>query len=155
MDLVVLRNQPVMHHRTQLADTYLESFVAADTELLEWHLQTPPRYRCAETVEAALSQMDGDLLRHRPPNRPYGTAILNQVERFARRKLPLLEAFEPAWPDRQVLYDEYALDDHFFPDQSTVRQLPVRQKLRVNDLRWWLADEREAEAPVCGGLERS
>lgn len=139
MDLVVLRNQPVMHFRTHLADNYLESFVAADRELLRWHLETPARYRHDGTVDEAIAKMDPGLLRHRPPNRPHDVELLNLVERFARRKLPLLSPFEPAWPDRRNLYDEHALDEHFFPDDQRVRDLPVRQKLRVNDLRWWLS----------------
>lgn len=139
MDLLVLRNQPVMHFRTHLADNYLESFVAADRELLEWHLRTPPQHRNYETVKVALDRLDNGLLRHRPPNRPHDHELLNHVERFARRKLPLLEPFQPAWPDRRELYERHHLDDHFFPSNSDVRELPVRQKLRVNDLRWWLS----------------
>ncbi|WP_255194908.1 asparagine synthase-related protein [Halorarius litoreus] len=138
MDLLVLRNQPVMHFRTHLADNYLESFVAADRELLEWHLQTPPRYRHDVTVDAALAAMDESLLRHRPPSRPHTVELLNQAERFARRKLPLLTPIEPAWPDREELYDRHDLDAEFFPDRPTLHDLPARQKLRVNDLRWWL-----------------
>jgi len=138
MDLLVLRNQPVMHFRAQLADNYLESFVAADRELLQWHLETPARYRHRGTVREALARMDERLLKHRPPGRPHRFELLNQIERFARRKLPLVGPVEPAWPDRATLYDDHDLDEQFFPDDRAVRSLPARQKLRVNDLRWWL-----------------
>jgi asparagine synthase (glutamine-hydrolysing) len=138
MDLVVLRNQPVLHFRTHLADNYLESFVVSDRELLQWHLETPPEQRHDTTLDAALAEMDRSMFEHRPPARPYRSELANQIQRFARRKLPLVPAIEPAWPDREGLYDDHALDDHFFPDHQSVRGLPARQKLRVNDLRWWL-----------------
>jgi hypothetical protein len=138
MDLLVLRNQPVMHFRTQLADNYLESFVAIDRELLQWHLETPPEHRHYGTVADALAMMDDRLLEHRPPGRPHRIELLNQIERFARRKLPLVGPIEPAWPDRETLYEEHDLDETFFPDDRAVRALPARQKLRANDLRWWL-----------------
>jgi asparagine synthase (glutamine-hydrolysing) len=137
MDLVVLRNQPVMHFRTHLADNYLESFVVSDRELLQWHLETPPEQRHDTTFDAALAEMDESLFVHRPPARPYRSELLNQVQRFARRKLPLVSAIEPAWPDREGLYEAHDLDDHFFPGEQAIRDLPARQKLRVNDLRWW------------------
>jgi asparagine synthase (glutamine-hydrolysing) len=140
MDLVVLRNQPVMHFRTHLADNYLESFVAIDRELLEWHLQTPPRHRHHGTVGDALAEMDGQLLEHRPPGQPHRIELLNQMERFARRKLPLIEPIEPAWPDRATLYERHDLDQRFFPEHRAARDLPPRQKLRANDLRWWLPE---------------
>jgi asparagine synthetase B (glutamine-hydrolysing) len=138
-NLLVLRNQPVLDFRVHLADNYLESFVAADRELLEWHLHTPPRYRHKETVSEALGLLDDDIFRHRPPTQPHDAELWNQIERFTRRKLPLVTSFEAAWPDRREIYEGNNLDDHFFPNHQAVWDLPVRTKLRVNDLRWWLS----------------
>lgn len=149
MDLLVLRNQPVMNFRTHLADKYLESFVAVDRELLQWHLATPPEHRNAGTVDRAIRQLDGDLMRHRPPSRPHSVGLLNHLERFARRKLPLVDSFQPAWPDRQELYEDHDLDAEIWPDATAVRRRPPRQKLRVNDLRWWLSGG--ATPPPSGG----
>lgn len=139
MDLLVLRNQPTLSFRTHLADNYLESFVAADRELLEWHLRTPPQHRHSDTVSRALHAFDSDVMRYRPPSRPHDTQLLNQAERLIRRKLPLLEPFESAWPDRRDIYDRHDLDDYYFPDDPAIHSMPVRQKLRVNDMRWWLS----------------
>lgn len=138
LDLFALRTQPASAFRTHLADNYLESFVAADADLLEWHRRTPPRYRHPETVHDALAMLDEDVFRHPPPGRRTRSELLNQVDRFVRRTLPVLDAREPAWPDYTRLYEENDLDEHLFPDCSTVRDLPVRWKLRVNDARWWL-----------------
>ncbi len=139
MDQVVIANQPAMPFRTHLADNYYESFVAMDSELLDWHLTAPPEVRHGDTFRQALERVDDQILRHRPPNQPHTSSYLNQVERFLRRKLPGVEAFEPAWPDRRVMYEDHDLDDHLFPDSRTVRRMPARQKLRVNDVRWWLS----------------
>ena len=146
MDLVMVRNQPAMPFRTHLADNYLEAFVSMDLELLDWHLRTPPERRNGETFRRALNRIDEEILRHRPPSRPYASDYLNQVERFVRRKLPLVEQFEPAWPDRQEMYDGHRLDEALFPEHRAVRDLPARQQLRVNDLRWWLSNGRCGDA---------
>ncbi|MFC7046707.1 hypothetical protein ACFQH6_16000 [Halobacteriaceae archaeon GCM10025711] len=138
MDLLVIMNQPVLPFHTHLADNFLESFVALDAELLDWHLTTPPAYRSDATYRRAIRRLDEDLLQHRPPDQPHSVARLNQIERFARRKLPWLEPFEPAWPDREAVYDANDMDDELFPVHRGVRDLPVRLKLRVNDARWWL-----------------
>lgn len=138
MDLLVIKNQPVMPFRTHLADNYYESFIAADIDLLDWHLKTPPRHRHDSTFWKALERIDPEIFRHRPPSQPYSSTRLNQIERYARRKLPVLEPFESAWPNRDEMYVDYEMDRSLFPVHESVRQLPVRQKLRVNDLRWWL-----------------
>ena len=139
-DLVMIRNQPAMPFRTHLADNYLEAFVSMDLKLLDWHRRTPPEHRNGETFRRALNRIDDEILRHRPPSRPYASDYLNQIERFVRRKLPLVEQFEPAWPDRQETYDVHRLDEALFPEYRAVRDLPARQQLRVNDLRWWLSN---------------
>ncbi|SFK78556.1 asparagine synthase (glutamine-hydrolysing) [Halogranum rubrum] len=138
MDLLVIRNQPVMPFRTHLADNYYESFIAADIDLLEWHLKTPPEHRHDGMFWEALERIDPTIFHHRPPSQPYSSTQLNQIERFVRRKVPVLEPFESAWPDRDDVYDRYEMDRELFPTEESIHQLPVRQKLRVNDLRWWL-----------------
>lgn len=140
MDLLMIRNQPALPFRTHLADNYLEAFVSMDAELLDWHLRTPPEHRNETTFRRALSRIDPEIHRHRPPSRPHASDYLNQAERFLRRKLPVLEEFQPAWPDRQEVYERYALEEELFPDHRAVHDLPARQQLRVNDLRWWLPD---------------
>jgi asparagine synthase (glutamine-hydrolysing) len=139
MDLLAIRNQPVLPFHTHLADNYLESFVAIDSELLAWHRHAPPDVRHGQTFRRAINAVDPEILRHRPPNQPHTSRYLNEIERFLRRKLPVVEAFEPAWPDRRDLYDDYDLDERLFPEHPEVHGLPARQKLRVNDVRWWLS----------------
>ncbi|MFB9808998.1 asparagine synthase-related protein [Haladaptatus pallidirubidus] len=139
LSLFSISNQPTIPFRTHLADNYLESFIAADSELLEWHLQTPPEYRNTATFIRAIRQLDGDLFRHRPPDRPYMSTLLSEVERFARRKVPFMKNFEPAWPDRKQVYDKYNLDQRLFPHHESIHNLPPRHKLRINDMVGWVA----------------
>lgn len=139
MDLLVIKNQPVLPFHAHLADNYFEAFVAADRELIEWHLMTPPKYRSYETFRKAIERVDPAILEHRPQSQPLPSVRLNQIERFLRRKLPFLEPFEAAWPDRDVIYDRHDMDQRLFPDQYPVRRLSARLKLRVNDARWWLS----------------
>ncbi|MFB6121608.1 MAG: asparagine synthase-related protein [Halobacteriaceae archaeon] len=138
-DLLVIKNQPVLPFRTHLADNYFEAFVAADADLLAWHLATPPAERNGTTFRRALTRLDDDILRYRPPSQPHASTRLNQLERFVRRKVPFVERFEPAWPDRQDLYEETRLAERLFPEHGAVHELPARQQLRVNDVRWWLS----------------
>jgi hypothetical protein len=139
MDLLVIKNQPILPSHTHLADNYFEAFVAADRELIEWHLMTPPEYRRYETFRKAIERVDPAILKHRPQSQPLSSVRLNQIERFLRRKLPFLEPFEAAWPDRDEVYDQHEMDQRLFPDQYPVHQLPARLKLRINDARWWLS----------------
>jgi hypothetical protein len=139
LSLFSISNQPTIPSRTHLADHYLESFIAADTELLKWHLQTPPEHRTSQTFIKAIQKLDGNLFRHRPPDRPYRSELLSGVERFARRKLPFVSEFEPAWPDRSKVYNEYNLDQRLFPEYETIHSLPSRHKLRINDMIGWVA----------------
>lgn len=142
IDAFAIKHQPAMPFRTHIADNYIESFVAADAELVDWHLRTPPRHRHPDTVGEALATLDSDVFRHRPPGRPRRSELLNQLERFARRTLPLFEPKEPSWPDYAAIYGAHDLDDVLFPDSEAVRELPVRYKLRVRDARWWLSECR-------------
>lgn len=139
MDLLVVRNQPVMPFHTHLADNYLESFVTMDSELLAWHLQTPPERRNSDTFRRALERIDDQLLRHRPPSQPHTSIYLNQLERYIRRKVPGLDVFEPAWPSRREIYEHHRMDEQLFAEHPSVHELPPRQQLRVNDTRWWLS----------------
>ncbi|QRV15888.1 hypothetical protein JMJ58_03005 [Haloterrigena salifodinae] len=135
---VGISNQPSMPFHTHLADQFVASFPAIDRELLDWHLRAPPEHRTTETFLEACTRVDDDILRHRPPDRPHDETILNEVERFVRRKTPLLESFQPPWPDRQTLFDRYEFDQRYLNDLEHVHDLPVRHKLRLIDLRTWL-----------------
>ena len=136
---VGIANQPSIPFHAQLSDRFVASFLATDRELLDWHLRTPPEHRTTETFLEACRRLDDDLLRHRPPDRPHDGALLNEVERFVRRKTPFLESFQPPWPDRETLFDRYELDQRYLADLEHVHDLPVRHKLRLVDLREWLA----------------
>lgn len=143
MDLLAVRNQPALSFRTHLADNYVEAFVAADRELLDWHLRTPPEHRNPRTVRSAIADLDEGAFRHRAPGHLRDSTTLNRLERFARRRLPFVRTVEPAWPDRRALYERYDLDRRLFPDHPGVRELPARIQLRLNDLRWWLSTVRD------------
>lgn len=137
IDCFVLGTQPAGAFRAHLADNYREAYVAADAALLEWHRRTPPRHRHSGTMHAALRLLSEDVLRHPPPDHRTGSAVLNQIDRFARRTLPVLEGPEPSWPDRERLYEEHDLDEYFFPDRAPPADLSARWKLRIHDARWW------------------
>lgn len=138
IDLLGVRLKPTLPFRTHLADHYMESFVACDAELLEWHLQTPPSYRNDEVYRAALKRIDDDILRHRPPDRPHDSFRLNQIEKFLRRKVPVVSAFERPLPDRDRIYNDNDMDARLFPESQSIHQLSPRIKLRVNDAASWL-----------------
>jgi hypothetical protein len=138
IDLLGIKLKPTHPFRAHLADNYTESFVAADAELVEWHLMTPPEYRTDRVFLSALRQIDDDILRHRPPNRPHDSHRLNQVEKFLRRKVPGLDAFETPWPDRDRIYTDNNMDQKLFPDAEWVHDLSPRTKLRLNDVASWL-----------------
>ncbi len=133
-----IANQPSMPFHDHLADNYFASFLVTDTELLEWHLTTPPEYRTTETFLQACERLDDDILRQRPPDRPHDSLLLNEVERFVRRKTPFLTPFEPPWPDRETLFDRYELDRKLLADLDDVHDLPARHKLRLTDLLGWV-----------------
>lgn len=138
MELFGLQNVLSIPFRTHLADTYLESFIAADSELIDWHLRTPPEHRNQRTFREAIRRLDPALLRPRPPDRPHDSYALNQIEGFLRRTVPGLEPYGSAWPDRRRLYERNRLDYALFPGNPEYHHLPVRLKLRLNDLSVWI-----------------
>lgn len=138
MALFGILNQPSRSFRFQLSDNYIESCVALDAELIEWHLSTPPQYRTTETYLKALKKLDGDILHHRPPDRPYDSYTFNQIENFLRRAVPFVSGYEGPWPDREQLYQDSGLDQQIFESCPEASKLPWRLKLRVNDVTTWL-----------------
>ncbi|AQL44632.1 hypothetical protein BV210_17840 (plasmid) [Halorientalis sp. IM1011] len=138
IDLLGIKLKPTLPFRTHLADNYVESFVACDAELLEWHLMTPPAYRTDEVYRAALQRIDGDILSHRPPDRPHDSYKLNQVEKFLRRTVPGLTPFDRPLPDRARIYNDNDMDEQLFPDHESLHRLSPRLKLRINDVSSWL-----------------
>ncbi|WP_137289872.1 asparagine synthase-related protein [Natronorubrum halophilum] len=135
---VGIANQPSVPFHNHLSDQFITSFLATDRELIEWHLQTPPAHRTTDTFLRACEQLDDEILRYRPPDRPYDSTLLNEIEGFVRRKTPLLPAFQPPWPDRETLFEQYGFDQQLLSDMAYVHQLPARHKLRLTDLRGWL-----------------
>ena len=125
--------------RTHLADQFRESHVAADAELVDWHLRTPHTERTDATFRDALRRIDPDLLTPRPPDRPYDSLLANQVAKRLRLSVPGLQPFENPWPDRRATYDAAGLDDHILPNRPDLHDYPPRFKLRIRDLRSWLA----------------
>lgn len=125
--------------RTHLADQFRESHVAVDAELVDWHLTTPPEERTDATFRDALRRIDADLLEPRPPDRPYDSLLANQVEKRLRLSVPGLDPFANPWPDRQATYDAAGLDEQILPDRPDLHDYPPRFKLRIRDLRAWLA----------------
>lgn len=139
MALLGLKCKSALPFRNHLADRYLESFIAADAELIDWHLSTPPRHRHDRTYQRALELVDDEIFRHRPPDRPHRSHQLNQVEKYLRKKVPGVQPFGTPWPDRDRLYDENDLDRRLLPDRPDLRvACPPRVKLRINDARTWL-----------------
>ena len=135
---VGIANQPSIPFHNHLSDQFLTSFLATDRELVDWHLRTPPEHRTTETFLQACKQLDGDILQHRPPDRPYDTMLFNEIERFVRRKTPLLSSFQPPWPDRRTLFERHDFDQRLLADAEHVHDLPARHKLRLIDLQGWL-----------------
>ncbi|MFC7214717.1 hypothetical protein ACFQO4_11595 [Saliphagus sp. GCM10025334] len=133
-----IANQPSIPFHNHLADNFFASFLAADIELVRWHLETPPAHRTTDTFLEACERLDPNLLHHRPPDRPHDVTLLNEAERFIRRKTPLLEPFESPWPDRRWIFDHYGLDRKLLPELEHVHGLPARHKLRLNDLNRWI-----------------
>ncbi|MEM4779987.1 MAG: asparagine synthase-related protein [Halalkalicoccus sp.] len=138
MALLGIKCKSALPFRTHLADTFLESFVAADLELVDWHLRTPPEHRNDSTYQQALQLIDPEIFRYRPPDRPHRSYQLNQMEKYLRKKLPGISPFGTPWPDRDRIYDRNDLDQRLFPDRPDLHALPPRIKLRINDARTWL-----------------
>jgi len=73
----------------------------------------------------------------------YGAAKHEDVRPLpsSRPELPLGAVLRDnlAWTDRRDVYDDYDLDERLFPEHREVHGLPARQKLCVNDVRWWLS----------------
>ncbi|MXR19580.1 asparagine synthase-related protein [Halobacterium bonnevillei] len=132
-----IQNQPAVPFHTHLADNSFATFLAADAELVDWHLNTPPEHRNKRTYRRALEQVDASLLSPRPPDRPHDSYQLNQIEQFLRRVLPGVTAFESPWPDRAEQYDRSDLDDRLFDEGSDLREFPPRLKLRLHDAVCW------------------
>ena len=133
-----IQNQPTMPFRLHLADNFVESFVAADAGLVDWHLSTPPEHRNDETYREALEQFDADVLRHNPPDRPHSTYRRNQVSKFLHEVVPGLDPYQSPLPNRDELYDRHDYDDELLPGFGSLHGLPPRLKLRLNDARNWL-----------------
>ncbi len=138
MALLGMKCKSALPFRTHLADQFLESFVAADTELIDWHLTTPPEHRNDRTYQKALRMIDPDIFRYRPPDRPHRSYQFNQIEKYLRKKLPGISPFGTPWPGRDRIYDENDLDQRLFADRPDIHALPPRVKLRINDARTWL-----------------
>lgn len=138
LSCVGIANQPSIPFHVQLSDNFLTPFLATDRELLDWHLRTPPEYRTTETFLQACQEIDPQILRHRPPDRPYDATLLNEVEGFVRRKTPFLASFESPWPNRELLFERHDLDRRLLADFEHVHTLPARHKLRITDIRGWL-----------------
>ncbi|UVE52109.1 hypothetical protein KU306_15960 (plasmid) [Haloferax larsenii] len=136
--LVGIQNQPTLPFHFELSDNYIESFVAADAELIDWHLKTPPEERNTETMKQAMRKLNPDIFQHRPPDRPHHSFRKNQIEKFLRRKLPGVEPFSTPWPDMDAQYAENELDRKLFPGYPRIHELPVRVKLRINDITTWM-----------------
>ncbi|WP_331235569.1 asparagine synthetase B family protein [Natronorarus salvus] len=137
MSMLGLMLKVPLPFRVQLADRFTESFVAVDAELVDWHLRTPPEHRNDDIYQRALERLDGDIFRHRPPDRPHRSYQLNQIEKFLRRVVPGLTPFDTPWPDWQRRYVELEMDDRLFPGRTDLHALPPRIKLRLYDTLGW------------------
>lgn len=138
---------PSKSFRRHIDNHFIESFVAADSELIDWHLRTPPTHRSTETYLTALNQLDGNLLQHRPPDRPRSIRIWNPIEGFLRRKLPFLTQFSGSWPNINQLYQQAELDECWFDEYPEFHDQSVRFKLRVHDISIWLAAVLGSDVP--------
>lgn len=147
-----IANQPSIPFHNHLSDNFFTAFLATDAELVEWHLQTPPQHRTTETFLRACERIDKNVLRHRPPDRPYDSALLNEAEGFIRRKTPFLSSFDPPWPNRERLFDQYCVNQRLLPELECVHSLPARHKLRINDVQRWLGSWSDGEDSLSSWL---
>ncbi|MFC6962219.1 hypothetical protein [Halocatena marina] len=144
IDLFSIKQTPTLAFRTHLADHFLESFIAADRDLIEWHLTTPPEYRTERTFRAALERLDATVLGPTSPVR-----IRSQhhpIEGFLERIVPDRAPFgngssstsNPSAVDLDTIYETDSLDQKLFPGYDEIHSLPARVKLRMNDLITWI-----------------
>lgn len=138
MAMLGVKLTPALPFRTHLADNFVESLVAADPRLIEWHLTTPPEHRTSRTFQRAIELVDDDVFQHRPPDRPFTSYTLNQIHGFLGRNVPGFPSPGTAWPDRKRIYEENNLDARLFPESPAVHEHPPRIKLRINDALTWL-----------------
>lgn len=138
MAMLGVKLTPALPFRTHLADNFVESLVAADDRLVEWHLTTPPEVRTSRTFQRAIKRIDGDIFRHRPPDRRYASRTFSQIDSFVRRTVPWLSSPGTPWPDRRQLYERHDMDSKLFPDTPRVHEHPPQIKLRLNDALTWL-----------------
>lgn len=143
-----VKHLPSKSFRRHIDDHFIESFVAADAELIDWHLRTPPAHRSVDTYLEALDRLDDTLLQHRPPDRPRSIRVCNPIEGFLRRKIPFLTQFGNAWPDIDALYDRTELDEAWFKEHPDLREQSSRFKLRVHDCDLWLETVLERSVPL-------
>ena len=140
-------NQPSMPFHTQIVDNYLGSFLPADIELINWHLETPPEWRTTRTFLQSCKRLDPEMTRYPPADRPHESHLRNELERFIRRQIPMLESFEPPWPDREAMFTHYGFDHRLLPEFPHLHEpLPARHKLRIHDLLEWLQQTSPAAA---------
>lgn len=130
IDLFSIKQTPHLAFRTHLADHFLESFIAADRELIEWHLMTPPEHRTDRTFRAALALLDSEIAGY--------TRNRNQIETVLKQIVPGLTPSENPFPDLDALYARNNLDEKLFPGYEEMHALPPRLKLRMNDLITWV-----------------
>jgi hypothetical protein len=132
IDLFSIKQSPTLAFRTHLADHFLESFIAADRELIEWHLMTPPEHRTDRTFRAALEQLDDEI------GKPAFCGNRNQIGTALKQIVPGLTTSKDSYPDLDVLFETNNLDEKLFPGYEEMHALPPRLKLRMNDLITWV-----------------
>lgn len=142
-----VKHLPSKSFRRHIDNHFIESFVGADSELIDWHLRTPPTHRNTKTYLAALTQLDSDLLQHRPPDRPHSIRICNPIEDFLRRKIPFLTPFGNSWPNIDQLYQQAELDELWFHADPALHDQSTRFKLRVHDIQLWLETVLDVDVP--------
>lgn len=152
--LVGIQNQPTRSFRHHLGDQFMESCVMVDAELIDWHLSTPPEKRNTRTFLRALRKLDADVLRERPPDRPYNTYTLNQIDNFLRRKLPWGSGYEGPWPNRDQLYRQSGLERELYADYPAIQKLPWRLQLRINDITTWLSSATDQPVTPASFFDR-
>lgn len=151
LDLFAIKQSPTLAFRTHLADHFLESFIAADRELIEWHLTTPPEHRTDRTFRAALERLDpavfeptSSMRAHIPVGELLGRVMPNRVP-FGSGQTSATSTS----PDLDALYEANNLDRKLFPGCAEIHALPARVKLRMNDLTTWVEYATGTGEPRC------